>query len=368
MTGINRRKFSLLIAGAALSPGLLQAANNPPLLLSAAQDQQGKNHLIMLDQTGGVLLKHRLPGRAHHVALHPDKPWAAAIARRPERFIDLVNYKTGQLIQRIIAEQAYHFYGHAIFSPDGRFLISSENRLTDGQGVIVVRDLTQQAIVVAIHRSYGTGPHELALMPDGTTLVVANGGIKTHPNKGRKKLNLDSMQPSLVYMNWQTGLLIEQQFMPGALHQLSMRHLAINQQGTAMIALQYQGPLYDDVPLVAVHRQGQALKLLRAPEQVNAAMKQYCGSVRFDQSGNFAAISSPRGNLVTFWDLRADQFVTQCTIRDACGLAATPQAGEFMISNGSGRLYRFDLNHMQKQRLPLSLTGPMAWDNHMSPV
>ena len=36
--------------------------------------------------------------------------------------------------------------------------------------------------------SFGVGPHEVVLMPDGATLVVANGGIRTHPDRDRAKL------------------------------------------------------------------------------------------------------------------------------------------------------------------------------------
>ena len=41
-------------------------------------------------------------------------------------------------------------------------------------------------------------PHEAILLADGKTLAVANGGIETHIETGREKLNLDFMQPSLA--------------------------------------------------------------------------------------------------------------------------------------------------------------------------
>ncbi len=198
--------------------------------------------------------------------------------------------------------------------------------------------------------------------------MVANGGILTHPDRGRDKLNLDSMRPSLAYIDLHSGELLEQVEPPAELHQLSIRHLDVNADGKVVIALQYQGAKYDDVPLVAMHQRGQALQLLRAPDNVNRAMKQYCGSARFDASGRYAAISSPRGDLVTFWDSRDGQYLGQCKTRDGCGLAATRLPGEFLISTGSGRLYRFDMASQKRQRIKLDANLSVAWDNHMTLV
>ncbi len=146
MTGINRRQFSLLLGGALISPTLLAQTGNAgraPLFASAATDRDGLHHLQMVAQDGSVLLDHLLPQRAHHVDLHPTQPWLAAVARRPGRYIDLVDYNSGALIQRVEPDAGRHFYGHAIFSADGRYLISGENNVADGQGRITVRDIQQ---------------------------------------------------------------------------------------------------------------------------------------------------------------------------------------------------------------------------------
>ena len=38
-------------------------------------------------------------------------------------------------------------------------------------------------------------------MSDGRTIAVANGGIATHPDFDRVKLNLATMEPSLVRLD-----------------------------------------------------------------------------------------------------------------------------------------------------------------------
>lgn len=362
--GINRRQFGALLATSLFAPQLF-ATQGKPLIASAAQNREGGHCLVMLNTVGQEIWSHPLPARAHHVEAHPAQPVIAVIGRRPETFIDILDYQQQRLIKRVHAEAGQHFYGHAVFSSDGRFLLSAENDITTGNGMISVRDVYHDYKIIGQFHSGGIGPHELKMMSDRKTLLVANGGILTHPDQGRAKLNLDSMQPSLAYIDLASGRVIEQVYMPEELQQLSIRHFDINPKDRVAIGLQYQGDKRDDVPLVAFHSRGEALRLVRAPAAVNSAMKQYCGSVRFDKSGEFVAISSPRGNLITFWDQGKSQYIDKISSRDGCGIARTYQPGEFLISTGRGHCYRYNLLRQEREKLSLTLNTPIAWDNHL---
>ncbi len=363
---INRRRFLSLLAASSLLPAaqVLAKGSDAGLLVSAASDRQ-QNWLLVTDAEGQTKLRYPLPERAHHVELHPTQPWAAAVARRPGRFIEIVDFHTGEQVKRVDAGEGHHFFGHALFTPDGHWLVSTENDIASGQGQVVIRDVSNHFAEVSRMPSYGIGPHELLL--NGSQVLVANGGILTHPDHGREKLNLDSMQPSLAYIDLDSGALLEQVGMSAENHQLSIRHMDMSAAGTVAIALQYQGPISDNKPLVALHRRGEPLKLLRAPEPINNQMEQYAGSARIDQSGRIAAISAPRGNLVTFWDIEQDRFISAMRCRDGCGLAATDQAGEFLVSSGLGTLYRMRPLENLRERLPLDpIASHLAWDNHMN--
>lgn len=368
MTAINRRQFCQLLAAGTILPSLsmssvLAATGKTPLFASAAKAGEDDYRLYVVATDGSLLLDHKLPTRAHHVEAHPHRPVLACTARRPDTFIEIVDYQQGRLIRRIESGEGRHFFGHSVFTPDGEFLISSENNIADGQGRIVIRRASGLFTKVADMPSGGIGPHEIKLLPaNSQTLMIANGGILTHPDQGRKKLNLDTMQPSLAALNLRSGQIEEQQFLPGEYHQLSIRHIDTNQHNETIIALQYQGK-EDNPPLVAIHRPGQPLKLLTAPEPVDIAMKRYCGSARFDRSGQYAAISSPRGNLITFWDLHNDRYHSMINSPDGCGLAATANPGEFIITTGRGVCQQHNLLNGSTQRI--SLAQRLAWDNHM---
>jgi hypothetical protein len=370
VTGIDRRHFGLLLAGLLGAPRLLaqpvrsaSASEQGWLLASATTDAQQQHWLVVSDLQGQLRLRHRLPARAHHVAAHPTEPWVAVVARRPGRYIDVVDYRSQTLVRRIKPATGRHFYGHALFSPDGRWLIATENAVQDGSGRVSIRDTRDNFRTLADFSSGGMGPHELLLDSGGTELIVANGGIRT---QGRHKLNLDSMQPSLSYLKLTTGEISEQRMLPPAQHQLSIRHLDLSPDGTVVMAMQYEGDPLDTQPLVALHRRGQELQPLSAPEAINRQMTQYCGSVRIDRSGKIAAISAPRGNLISFWDIDQATYLSSLELRDGCGLAATATPGEFIASSGSGGVYWLYPREGVRERLIQDMRlDRLAWDNHL---
>lgn len=363
MMAIKRRAF---LGGLLATPLWLQslhtvqAAALPALLVSAAQLPDGSHALVVLGADGKTLLQHPLPDRAHQVLLHPIRPWVIAVARRPGTFIEVVDLTTQRRVKQIRTEPGYHLYGHAQVSPDGRYLWTTERQPDANEGVVVMRDLENGGQIVKQFGTAGVGPHELKFI-DESQLVVANGGILT---EGREKLNLASMQPSLVRIHPFTGQLLEQQQLPAHYHQCSIRHIDTAPNGAVLVAMQYQGGLLDTVPLVAIQRPGQPLRPLMMPDAERLSLKQYCGSACVDARGRYAAVSAPRGDKVLFWSLDDEQYLGAVKARDACGLAAGKEAGEFYVSTGAGKLYSVLAPLLGKQRLPTP-GQDIAWDNHM---
>lgn len=364
----NRRRFlGLLAAGLTLPVATMVTGTEPTgspgtrqLLISATSDAD-THWLLVTDEEGHTRLRYPLPSRAHHVELHPQHPWVAVAARRPGDYIEVVDYRDGRQIKRIGVDEGYLFNGHQVFSADGRWLVSTEERARDSAGQVVIRDVEQNFAIVGRYPTRGIGPHEL-LLHQGE-LIVANGGIRTHD---REKLNLDSMEPSLAYIDFSSGRLNEQVFMPKEHFQLSIRHMDLTSTGALALAMQYQGDISDSKPLVALHRRGQPLQLMSAPDAINRQMKQYCGSIRLDSSGQIAAVSSPKGHIITFWDVEQARFLTAMRCRDGCGLSATDRPGEFLASSGLGHLYRMNPLTQQRERLHLDpVASQQHWDHHM---
>lgn len=370
-TGIDRRiLLGWMAAGLAapLVPRLAHAFCAERLYLSARAGNDGGFHVSGLNGNGKTAFDLPLPDRGHSFAVHPSQPVAVHFARRPGTFAIAIDVAQGRVLHRIASVESRHFYGHGAFSPDGRLLYATENDFAGERGVIGVYDAANGYRRVAELPSHGIGPHELRLLADGTTLVVANGGILTRPDLPRVKLNIPTMSPSLAYIDRRDGRLLAEARLAPSLHQLSIRHLALGRGGMVAAVMQYEGPKGDLVPLVAVHRRGGEMRLFEGPEPVLQSMKGYCGSAAFDSGGTLLGVSSPRGGVLTFWEAATGRHLSSVAFEDGCGLAAAPEPGAFLASSGTGALSRIDARGGDRRPLPASGPAGARWDNHMACV
>jgi hypothetical protein len=354
---------SMLVAGLALRAGQARGAEGA-LFVSCRIDAEANHHLTGIDEGGCIRFDLPLPERGHGVAFRPGADEGLVFARRPGTFAVAFDPVAGVALRRIDAAAGRHFYGHGAFSPDGRYLFTSENDYAAGRGVLGVRDATDGYRQVGELASFGVGPHELVLMPDGATLAVANGGIRTHPERDRAKLNLDSMAPSLAYLDLADGKLCADYRLAEEHHRLSIRHLAVLGSGGVAIAMQYEGDMRDPVPLVGIH-DGDRIRLLEAPTDVQTQMRQYGGSVAVDRGGSLIAVSAPRGNLITFWDAAGGAYLTSTMVADGCGVAPTGRPGAFLITGGQRQVMRFEPRSGRRTMVELGGLPDSGWDNHL---
>lgn len=368
---VSRRSILGVIAGVLCWP-LRSTASSARIgtadFVSARASGDGAFRVSGFALDGRCVFDLPLPDRGHSFALHPKRHTAVHFARRPGRYAVVIDLPRGRVARKIAAPDNRHFYGHGVFSLDGRRLYATENYFEGERGVIGVYDTADGYRRTGELLSHGVGPHEIRLLADGRTLVVANGGMLTHPDLPRVKLNLPTMSPSLVYVDRRDGQLLEKVRLAPALHQLSIRHVAVGRGDRVAFAMQYQGPAGHLVPLIGTHRRGEAVSLIDSPEQLLRAMNQYCGSVSFDGSGRLFAVSSPRGNIVTAWDAATGALLSTVDISDACGLAPGAGPGEFLASSGRGGVFRFDARSGGIHSIDSGFTAAGHWDNHMTAV
>lgn len=335
--------------------------------VGAATTKSGQHLVVGFDGAGNALLRAALPGRAHEVTVAPDGQTLFVAPRRPGTVALVIDF-AGETLRRCETGAGRHFYGHAVYSGDGKHLFTTENDYASGRGVVAVRDAASLRLEAEFD-SGGIGPHQLAWLADGRTLAVANGGIRTHPSAPRQKLNLATMRPNLSLVDAASGRLIDQAV--GDHPQASIRHLAATPAGDVVVAMQYEGSPADDVPLVALYRPTKgagALEPLSIPLAEQRSLKQYTASVAVDAATGHAAVTCPRANRVTFWDTGTGRFVAKHRLGDCGGVAVDAPNGEFVVSSGRGAILRFDTRTFALARDKTVRQPDLKWDNHLAAV
>lgn len=359
--GMDRR--TLLRGGVALliaAPLGGLAARPAQRLLSCRSNAAGEFFATLFDSDGQILRDLRLPARGHGFALDPAHRTAVVFARRPGSFMTAIDIVGNAPPIEIEAPRGRHFYGHGVFAPQDGLLYVTENAYEEGVGRLGVYDSRAGYRRIGEIDTQGVGPHEVRLLADGRTLVVANGGIRTHPDMPRAKLNLDSMRSTLVYLDRHSGALLASHPTPEPWQRLSIRHIDVSAADRVAIVMQYEGPKTDRPPLIAVQAGQASPTWLSAPDAIQTRMRNYCGSVTFRGDGRAFAVSSPRGGLVTHWS-DAGRYLGSFDQADVCGVAA--HDATMWFSDGSGGLSEHADAAVTRRHF-----GDARWDNHMLAV
>ena len=334
-----QRRAFLQAAGAGFAASLLPqraAALESAELLFATATQETPGHFgaRILTETGKLIANVDLPVRGHDVTYSPQAGRAVVFARRPGTFA-VVFDPAGQAAPVTIASvENRHFFGHGAFSPDGKLLYATENDFTAGQGVIGIYDVAGGYHRLGEMPTYGVGPHEVLLLPDGKTFAVANGGIETHPDYGRAELNLDSMDPSISFVDATDGHLVGQLRLDAGLHQLSIRHMVVDARDRIWFGCQFRGAREASPQLVGYATLDGEIRLIELPPEALGSLRNYVGGLAISDDLETVAISSPVGGAILTLDAATARPGTVTLLQSTCGVAQ--DASGFIASNGLG--------------------------------
>ncbi|MCK7475073.1 MAG: DUF1513 domain-containing protein [Rhodopseudomonas palustris] len=256
----------------------------------------------------------------------------AALARRPGTYALVIGCASGSLRARLVPPAGRQFNGHGAYSADGTRLYTRRwSPRRPGRDRPLGHGDWQR---LAEFPSQGIGPHEVRRLPGSEVLVVANGGIRTDP-QDRTMLNLDSMRPNLSYLS-PDGALIDQIELPAELHQASIRHLALAEDGAVAFAMQWEGDPAEPVPLLGLHRRGEAARL--CPPR-DADLFAHAGLCRLDRAfgrADRADLAPGRCGAASCRRRRAGR--DPCPAR--CLRRAPAAEGGFVVTDGGGTITR----------------------------
>lgn len=369
---MNRRNFVKFFGALGLVPqaGLSLAAELPQRA-SIAAAWRGPNPTDTY--YAGVLLadwEHKtleisyavaLPTRPH--GLLPDSGGGLIVTGvRPGAWLLRCDGK-GQVMQQINLEAdkaSTRLNGHAIFSPGGEVIYTTETDLHSGFGKIGVRD-EKTLKKLDEWQTHAHEPHQLLLDAQGH-LVVANGGILRTPNDS--KYDLHRMDSSLVRIDGKTGKLLRQWTLDDA--RLSLRHLAWSHWaagdktflGIAMQAEHDDAAKRAAAPILAVLDGDE----LRVPTRtVDGAG--YAGDITAAYNGGFALTNNKLGVAQLWHPATPEKLTPIVELQEAYALTGwegPKPGGGVLVATGLG-LVRW---HPAAKPAFLRWPKPMALDNH----
>jgi len=370
-TQLGRRRFLTGAGSALLLAGLpalsTRATTGPAERWISAHGDNEQDYGIGWVDAGTPAGRDTATGfRGHAILQHGQRRNSVLfVARRPGTRGVEIDLDSGVVVASFDCAPNRHLFGHGCFSTDGKVLFTTEGDITAGTGRIVVRDADDYSVLQE-WPSGGVGPHDIRMLPDGKTLVVANGGILTRPDTGRKKLNLDSMRSSLSYIDIGSGKLLEE--FRVAEPKSSIRHLDVAADGTVSFAIQLQRQAAGHeqcVPLAGVHRPGEGLSLFTQPTTIIDNFADYVGSTAICNESRLAGFASPRGNLAAFWHIDSGELAGYHQLRDVCGIAVSRDRHAFVLSNSFGELRELDASTLQERRDRRVKLPGYRWDNHL---
>lgn len=360
----SRRQFLQLASVAPWMFSGCSAKAQEPLLLNGHIDEHGQHYVGGLSLSGEPLYSHKLPNKAHGFAIHHETGLAVSTPSIAGTQAVVFDVYSGERRAILNSREGQHFNGHGVFSPDGSVFYATANTIETAQGIISVWDVASGR-QLAEFSTKGIGPHDLRLMPDQKTLVIANGGIQTHPSSGKRELNINTMHSSLVFMDRHSGAIIAEKHSPE--QKLSIRHLDVNAQGQVLVACQYKGKTKLP-PLVAIQEGEGDLEFLSISDDALWPLTNYTACGRITDDG-FAAVTCPRGNRLTLWDIGNKKHLHSIKVKDVGGIELSPDQQSFITSANVGELYHFDRRSMALEILPASAAWSQAkWTNHMKGI
>ncbi len=335
---LDRRSF-LAAAGASWAATLLPepaaALAKDDMLFATAFMAADKTYgFAITNAAGDIIARQTLPERGHSFASGGPNGQAVIFARRPGTFALVFDPKMQSAPALFSTPPESHFYGHGLFSPDGRLLYAAENAFATGDGMIGIYDAGAGFKRIGAFASGGVDPHDMMLLADGKTLCVANGGILTHPGSGRQKLNLDSMRSNISFIDVSTGTLLESHELPATLQRLSLRHMAADRNGFIWIGAQYEGDAADRPPLVARIGLGQHLMMPEFAPAITNALRNYVGSVAASADGERIAFTSPVGGTMLVINAKTGSPIETRSVAGVCGVAGSGSG--FLVSDEKG--------------------------------
>lgn len=244
--------------------------------------------------------------KPHGYAQNPGAPAQIWAFEKWGRGAAVIDFADGAVTKAFTSPENTQYFGHGLFSRDGKTCFAVREDLTTGLGHCIGFDPVTYQERFDIQATPG-GLHECHLLEDDSFLVASNGA----PVFFKDGILLDTPmveRSSLVHVDPVAGKVIDKKFI--ADDDQIIGHFAMSRTG-AIIALSSQrrsaqvrhGAIYFG------HVAQPTLRRVELPEPLAAKLVGEMLSIAIDETRNLALVTNPGGSSVLFIDSRNGTFL-----------------------------------------------------------
>jgi hypothetical protein len=351
-----RREFLAGALAAIATPSF--AAPAPRLVAAAKLGQRDGAMLWSADKA----LPFDLPARGHAPS-HLPGGRIVVMSRRPGLFGTMFDANDPASRTMFAPSDGHRFAGHAVASPDGRAMVTTEFEAASFAGRVVLRNPKTGAERAAWNPG-GIEPHELLFAKGGSRLVVAMGGLIKDGGVAGPAFNDGGIDSAVVELDPSSGAVLARHAF-GA-RSLSWRHMAVSPDGETVAVAGQDQDITVTRPLVGLLRPGKGIEALAWPDPRDFDFRCYVGSVAIDRGGAYVAAASPRGGMLGVWRLADGRWRGGLAIADVCGLTAAAEPGMFWASTGLGGVAKIAASSfIGGPRVEAQWHADAGFDNHL---
>lgn len=260
----------------------------------------------------------------HGFAFHPVHAARVGLFEKKGSGACVIDLQAERVLRTLQPTAGRRFYGHGAYSRDGAVLMATESGHDDGAGALVARDPETGAVLGEVP-THGVGPHDCALLPDGTTMVVAHGGSSLHAAGGA---------PSVTWVDLPSGRLLDRVTMPSP--RINAGHVAVNARGDlAVVSAPRDGlvPAEGHLGAVTLRPAGRRAVQVQRPASTVRRMRGETLSVLLLEGTRTVLATHPLGDCVTAWGLDDGRLRGTWELRGPRGLGRTLDGQWVLVSH-----------------------------------
>lgn len=240
-----------------------------------------------------------------------------------------IDFIAKKMTREFKTAEGNRFYGHAVYSNDGKFLFTSEMNDRLNRGEIVVRDASSLKVVTELP-SHGLFPHDLQMAKDGKSLIVVNQGETSPAPRGLASAG--EVRPPSTNLSWidfSSGKLLKQMSILENKY-ASIGHFAIDSAGWIVAVGSHTERAFPVGRSFIISPEGKQSEF--HPEIQSATDNEFF-SVALDEKLNVAVISAPAGNQIHFLNYRTNKLLKTINCNIPRALAFTNDMNHVIIAD-----------------------------------